>query len=201
MSIPTQPTIGQSYSARAPIRSNRRPSDPATPLASIATDSAHGIGSPILRRASAASAAEISLEQQLLQTPGHYPAKLTPPTPPSVRKTRATERGERRLSLVGPTSVFEVTQALAQHDVGRSLRPRPSRSPSGPAVTVQTTTLVATAGPAYPPELLELLDGEHHTDELCTRFGVGWPTLEHWLAAAGGGKGDGDFGKVVVIYR
>ncbi|KAI0034016.1 nitrogen permease regulator 2 [Vararia minispora EC-137] len=64
-----------------------------------------------------------------------------------------------------------------------------------------STTLVATVGPAYPPELPELLDGEHHTDELCTRFGVGWPTLEQWLVAAGGGKGNEDFGKVFIIYR
>ncbi|KAF9469160.1 nitrogen permease regulator 2-domain-containing protein [Collybia nuda] len=55
--------------------------------------------------------------------------------------------------------------------------------------------------PAYPPELLELLDGEHHTDELAVRFEAGWPVLERWLAAAGGGASDGDLGRVCVIYR
>ncbi|KAH9975156.1 nitrogen permease regulator 2-domain-containing protein [Russula compacta] len=54
---------------------------------------------------------------------------------------------------------------------------------------------------AYPPSLVPLLDGEHHTDELCCRFEVGWPTLERWLVAVGEGSGDGDFGKVLIIYR
>lgn len=54
---------------------------------------------------------------------------------------------------------------------------------------------------SYPPELVELLDGEHHTDELCTRFEVGWPMMEQWLTAIGGGKGEGDLGKVLIIYR
>jgi hypothetical protein len=54
---------------------------------------------------------------------------------------------------------------------------------------------------AYPPALVPLLDGEHHTDELCCRFEVGWPTLERWLLAVGEGSGDGDFGKVLIIYR
>lgn len=54
-----------------------------------------------------------------------------------------------------------------------------------------------------PPELLPLLDGDHHTDELCTRFEVGWPQLQQWLVTIGGGKGDGDedFGRVSIIYR
>jgi len=48
---------------------------------------------------------------------------------------------------------------------------------------------------------MPLLDGEHHADELCRQFEVGWPTLGRWLAAVGGGSGDGDFGKVLIIYR
>ncbi|EIM89847.1 nitrogen permease regulator 2 [Stereum hirsutum FP-91666 SS1] len=55
--------------------------------------------------------------------------------------------------------------------------------------------------PSPPSPLVELLDGEHHTDELCTRFEVGWPMMEQWLAAIGGGKGEGDLGKVLIIYR
>ena len=54
---------------------------------------------------------------------------------------------------------------------------------------------------AYPAALVPLLDGEHHADELCYQFEVGWPTLERWLVAVGGGSGDGDFGKVLIIYR
>ena len=53
----------------------------------------------------------------------------------------------------------------------------------------------------FPSDLLPLLDGEHHTDELATRFQVGWPLLEHWLIEIGGGKGEGDFGRVLIIYR
>lgn len=72
---------------------------------------------------------------------------------------------------------------------------RLSKSPSGP-----TTHLPHTASP-FPPALISLLDGEHHTDELCVRFNVGWPMLERWLAMAGGGEGNGDFGNVCIIYR
>lgn len=52
-----------------------------------------------------------------------------------------------------------------------------------------------------PPELISMLEGEHHTDELCARFEVGWPLLQQWLTAIGGGKGGGDFGRVALIYR
>ena len=67
-------------------------------------------------------------------------------------------------------------------------------APSAPLAPLQSP------GPAYPPALLPLLDGEHHTDELCTRFEAGLPVLEQWLRIAGGG-GDEDFGSVAIIYR
>lgn len=78
-------------------------------------------------------------------------------------------------------------------------RPKLSRSPSAPVVP-QVPPVVMTV-PAFPPELLPLLDGEHHTDELCTRFAVGWPVLKRWLIAAGGGEGEDDYGAVSIIYR
>ena len=54
----------------------------------------------------------------------------------------------------------------------------------------------------YPAELIPLLDGDHHTDEIGVRLNVGWPQLEQWLVALGGGQGNGDFGEAVVItYR
>ncbi|KAI0362371.1 NPR2-domain-containing protein [Trametes cingulata] len=56
----------------------------------------------------------------------------------------------------------------------------------------------------FPPDLLPLLDGEHHTDEICTRFEVGWPVLRQWLFAAGGaeeGEEDEEYGKISIIYR
>ena len=74
-------------------------------------------------------------------------------------------------------------------------RPRPSRSPSVPLAALQAP------GPPYPPDLLQYLVGEHHTDEICTIFEVGWPVLEMWLYIAGGGTEDGDFGRIVMIYR
>ncbi|EIN07227.1 nitrogen permease regulator 2 [Punctularia strigosozonata HHB-11173 SS5] len=61
--------------------------------------------------------------------------------------------------------------------------------------------LAALPRPPNSRQLLPLLDGEHHTDELCVKFEIGWPKLEQWLVSAGQGKGDGDFGRVFIIYR
>jgi hypothetical protein len=85
-------------------------------------------------------------------------------------------------------------------------RPRFSRSPSAPNSVPQIQTSnsqgsIVTSTASVPPEFLPLLDGEHHTDELATRFEAGWPLLEQWLITAGCGKGDGDFGRVLIIYR
>lgn len=71
-----------------------------------------------------------------------------------------------------------------------------SRSPS--VITVQQIHTPSPQGSVQtlltpPPELMPLLDGEHHTDELATRFEAGWPLLQQWLVAIGGGKGNGDF--------
>ncbi|KAF8798191.1 NPR2-domain-containing protein [Phlegmacium glaucopus] len=52
-----------------------------------------------------------------------------------------------------------------------------------------------------PSGLLPLLDGEHHTDELSVKFEAGWPLLEQWLLSIGGGEGDGDYGRVVIVYK
>jgi len=46
-------------------------------------------------------------------------------------------------------------------------------------------------------ELLDLLDGEHHTDELAVRFEAGWPLLQEWLEMID----DGQTGRVLIIYR
>lgn len=40
---------------------------------------------------------------------------------------------------------------------------------------------------SYPPSLALLLDGAHHTDEVCLRYGIGWRTLEAVLKDLGGG--------------
>jgi len=76
-------------------------------------------------------------------------------------------------------------------------RPRLSRSPSaqtlGASQNQQTLQV--------PPGLKDLLDGTRHSDELGVQFEAGWPLLEKYLVAIGAGKGDGDFGRVEVIYR
>lgn len=55
---------------------------------------------------------------------------------------------------------------------------------------------------AVPLELEPLLDGSHHGDELCVKFGVSWSVIEKWLSLLGGGNGTPeDMGRVRIIYR
>ncbi|KAI0041125.1 NPR2-domain-containing protein [Auriscalpium vulgare] len=182
------------------LRVRRRASDLSPPLATVTTSthSPTGTVSPPPRAT------------DYLHTRG---LRTSAPHPPSLARSPPAREGRR--STVTATSLYELAQALASPTAGTSARtfatlparPRPSRSPSSPALKTQANGAGA-AAPAvqpqpqpYPPTLLPLLDGEHHTDELCTRFEVGWPTLEKWLAAAGGGAGSGDFGRVLIIYR
>lgn len=114
-------------------------------------------------------------------------SQITPPSP-------------RGLVKMSPDTVSGADLVDSEHSSGglsvmTISRPRLSRSPSMPVAPLQAP------GPPYPPNLLALLDGEHHTDELCTRFEVGWPTLEQWLRSIGGGGDDEDFGRVAIIYR
>jgi len=146
----------------------------------------------------------------------------TPPEPihrPPARRGSgiAHEIAEsRRLSSLGPTpdspklkrqpsGTLTPTTATANLSSKR-------RTPDGGNTNSYTSNLTtpqnsnvtihAPLNPAaYPVELPGLLDGTHHTDELCTRFGTGWPVLEKWLCALGDGEGSGDYGRVVVVYR
>lgn len=104
---------------------------------------------------------------------------------------------------------------MAAHPI--SLHVRPLDSPSIPAQQSQRTSRTSfgssAIGPGIdstvgivstlvvPSELAQLLDGEHHTDELGTKFEAGWPMLQKWLVAIGEGSGDGDFGRVIMVYR
>jgi nitrogen permease regulator 2 len=86
---------------------------------------------------------------------------------------------------------------------GSQFRPtqyRTSPSPDTGSYTHQSH-INAVSLASYPPELPGYLDGTHHTDELATRFEVGWPVLEKWLVALGEGQGNGDFGRVAIMYR
>ncbi|GAA5826046.1 hypothetical protein JCM5353_004192 [Sporobolomyces roseus] len=62
-----------------------------------------------------------------------------------------------------------------------SLNPLPSRSPS-------TDSKESPAAPIYPTSLTMMLDGTHHTDEICLKYGIGWRALETVLKHLGGGE-------------
>ncbi|KAG8876706.1 Nitrogen permease regulator 2 [Tulasnella sp. 331] len=71
--------------------------------------------------------------------------------------------------------------------------------------------------PPYPEGLKEMLDGTHHSHELCTKYGIGWKELEVYLSIIGGGLASMatspeldesitlrkplDLGRVKIIYR
>lgn len=187
------------------------------------------LGSPInqmevTRAHQRTSAAEKVLEQLRFKTlprAGPNPIMRQPPLSPEgsernherrsrvLSDTRRHSTYQQPTSHVPPPSSVTGSQSIAHRNSSESqnafpARPRLSRSPS----TSRTRPLNSqgSSGPMNvppPPELLPLLDGDHHTDELCTRFEVGWPQLQQWLVAIGGGKGDGDgdFGRVSIIYR
>jgi hypothetical protein len=168
------------------IRAKRRTSDAMLAFATVSAHSTSGTVSLPPR------AAEASLGT--FRSRGSAP----PSSPQTVRARHASAT---------PASLFEITQTLGPPP---PVRPRLSRSPSSPAIKTQTQTNSGTPAPApvlasqplaYPPALVPLLDGEHHADELCCQFEVGWPTLERWLVVVGGGSGDGDFSNVLIIYR
>lgn len=173
--------------APSSMRPKRRTSDALPAFATISAHSPSGTVSLPPR------AAEASLGTLRSRTGAGAPSS----SPQTIRA---------RHSIAAPASLFEITQALAAP--ATVVRPRLSRSPSFPLVKTQSNGGAAAPAPvlvsqplAYPPALAPLLDGEHHADELCCQFEVGWPTLERWLVAVGGGSGDGDFGKVLIIYR
>ncbi|KAI0726649.1 NPR2-domain-containing protein [Fomitopsis betulina] len=159
-------------------------------------------------RARRASAAESSLEQLRSRADARRSTPLeqlfSPRIPNSVSSSVTVTASA--IHQARPPTRESSFSSTDQHGQGQSptaplsgLRPRLERSPSAPTVP-QVQPPMHTAA-AFPKELLPLLDGEHHTDELCTRFEVGWPVLRQWLVMAGGGKGDGDFGQVAIIYR
>ncbi|KAH8833683.1 NPR2-domain-containing protein [Flagelloscypha sp. PMI_526] len=100
-------------------------------------------------------------------------------------------------------SLLSFPQQLQTSATLKPIRPRVDRSPSAPHIFQQ-----ASAKPPYPPEFIVMLDGEHHSDELCSKFNIGWPVLEQWLNEAGGdtkaelgSQRSRGFGRIVIIYR
>ncbi|KAJ6597008.1 nitrogen permease regulator 2-domain-containing protein [Mycena vulgaris] len=202
-STPVIPALSPDLASSIPLSARPAPSAP-TPV-----------------RARRASAAEKVLEQlrnrDIQKTGGsprtswiHYTnesepgigisATTTTPQDSPVR-TGGSESRRQSLSFFPPNP--PPSPILAKATVAATLtpsRPRVSRSPSAPVLQTRNAMDTLNSTPV-PKDLLALLDGEHHTDELAVRFEAGWPLLEQWLLAIGGGDGPDDFGRVAIIYR
>lgn len=129
-----------------------------------------------------------------------YNTRKAHPIALPMHATHAVSSSPTALARLSPDIVNSLDIMDGEHSSGgRSTlgvsRPRLSRSPSVPLSALQAP------GPPYPPGLPTMLDGEHHTDEICTRFEVGWPTLQRWLRMAGGGEAEEDYGRICLIYR
>ena len=130
-----------------------------------------------------------------------YNTRKTHPIALPIHAMHGVSSSPTALARLSPDIVNSIDIMDGEHSSGgRSAlgvsRPRLSRSPSVPLAALQAP------GPPYPPDLLTMLDGEHHTDEICTRFEVGWPTLQRWLRTSGGGsEAEEDYGRICLIYR
>lgn len=107
----------------------------------------------------------------------------------TVGEAKSNSYGESGSGAATPTPM---ASALYRNFVNNRL----SRSPSTTAMNAPQLHELG-----YPERLRTLLDGTRHTDELGVMFEAGWPLMEQWLIAIGGGKGDGDFGRVALIVR
>ncbi|KAF8831197.1 hypothetical protein HHX47_DHR1000253 [Lentinula edodes] len=107
----------------------------------------------------------------------------------------------RRQSLIPPVTATHVppnSPNIPRLALNPAPRPQMERSPSAPITrTYNAKSALAPVPLAYPTDLLELLDGEHHTDEVAVKFEAGWPLLEDWLRRVG----EDHNGRVLVIYR
>jgi len=121
-------------------------------------------------------------------------ATLTPSTTLQESPSKS-----RRLSTTTPV-VPPPSPVLSKAPLPPSRHSRP-RSTSMSAPPIGNPELLPTSKTAVPPGLIPLLDGDHHTDELSVNFEAGWPLLKQWLIAIGGGEGNGDYGRVAIIYK
>jgi len=120
--------------------------------------------------------------------PGSHPPD--PPAPPSSP-----------VLTTHPIPLYVRSSGLPPTPVQQSQRTSKTSFGSGVVGFGMDSSFGAVSTLVVPSELAQLLDGEHHTDELATKFEAGWPMLQQWLMAIGGGSGDGDFGRVVMVYR
>ncbi|KAF9052936.1 nitrogen permease regulator 2-domain-containing protein [Panaeolus papilionaceus] len=115
-----------------------------------------------------------------------------------TKPVHSTRPEGRRHSLITPI-VPPPSPVVPKANLTPSRAGRPSRSPS--SAQLGHLYLSQTSQPTVPPELISLLDGDHHTDELGVKFEAAWPLLEQWLSMIGGGHGDGDYGRISIICR
>ncbi|KAJ3796946.1 nitrogen permease regulator 2-domain-containing protein [Lentinula aff. detonsa] len=125
-------------------------------------------------------------------------------TSTQIHNSRMESGSARRQSLIPPLTATNVppnSPNFSRLVLNSAPRPRIDRSPSAPIPrTYNGMGVKSVSAPvplAYPTDLLQLLDGEHHTDELAVKFEAGWPLLEDWLTRIG----EGHNGKVLIIYR
>ncbi|KAJ3862224.1 nitrogen permease regulator 2-domain-containing protein [Lentinula novae-zelandiae] len=156
------------------------------------------------------SAAERILEsvrnrdQNLTRSPAS-PRTATPKeNPNNLAQNLRMDSGlvvSRRQSLIPPVTATHVppnSPNIPRLTLNPAPRPQMERSPSAPITrTYNAKSALAPVPLAYPTDLLELLDGEHHTDEVAVKFEAGWPLLEDWLRRIG----EDHNGRVLVIYR
>lgn len=126
----------------------------------------------------------------------HLPSSTSQASPTKgVSGGRAEARRHSLITPIAPPS----SPVTAKVTLTPSRVNRISRSPSTPHLMQSANGQSST--PSVPPGLQGLLDGEHHTDELSVKFEAGWPLLEQWLLTIGRGPGDGDYGRVVIVYK
>lgn len=87
----------------------------------------------------------------------------------------------------------------------KALSHRTQNSSAFGAGTQAGRSSIRTGGPlgsahGYDPELLSFLDGNHHTDEIQVRFGMGWAGLERVLSMIGGEGRTGGSEKDKRVY-
>ncbi|KAN0141003.1 hypothetical protein V8E53_001447 [Lactarius tabidus] len=176
----TVPPLASSFSVRA----KRRTSDEMLAFATVSVHSTSVTVSLPPR------AAEASLGTFRSRGSG-------PPSRPQTMRARH--------AAATPASLFEITQTLA---LPPPVRPRLSCSPSSPVIKTQTNSGTALPCLCWRRTLWPIrrrwcrsLMGSTKQMSCAASLKLGGRRLEDWLVAVGGGSSDGDFGKVLIIYR